>query len=107
MFRRCFTLSLASIAVCAAALHFMADTEETRAIVERARISFFDDVVATKDFESLRCVLASAWGVLIFPSILKGGLVIREPLRPLEDDGGAFMSALSVRGVTQLRNPRS
>jgi lipid-binding SYLF domain-containing protein len=51
------------------------DSDEARRLVERARIAFAD-VVEQKDFDALRAGLKSARGVLVFPSILKGGFVV-------------------------------
>lgn len=51
------------------------DADEARRIVERARLSF-GAVSQAKDHGALREGLKSAKGVLIFPSILKGGFVV-------------------------------
>lgn len=51
------------------------DADQARGIVEKARIAF-DDVVKTKDYEALRAGLKSAKGLLIFPAILKGGVIV-------------------------------
>lgn len=51
------------------------DAEEARRLVERARLAFAD-VVEHKEFDALRSGLKSARGVLVFPSILKGGFVV-------------------------------
>lgn len=51
------------------------DADDARGIVEKARLAF-DDVVKTKDYDALRAGLKSAKGVLIFPAILKGGVIV-------------------------------
>lgn len=83
--RRCFALVIASMAALSA---HAKDDDEAKRIVDKARIAF-GDVVATKDYQALREGLKSAKGVLIFPSILKGGFVIG-------DSGGT--GVLLVRG---------
>jgi lipid-binding SYLF domain-containing protein len=74
--RRMIALAFATIAAIAPASAVRADdADEARGIVEKARISF-NDVVKTKEYDALRAGLKSAKGVLIFPSILKGGFFI-------------------------------
>jgi SH3 domain-containing YSC84-like protein 1 len=72
--RRSVTIALAACAVLPP-LARASDADEARRVVDRARIAF-DDVVKTPDHETLRAGLKSAKGVLVFPSILKGGFVI-------------------------------
>jgi lipid-binding SYLF domain-containing protein len=74
--RRGFQSGLAALALVAAwpAVHAK-DADEARRIVERARISF-GELVKHKDHASLRTGLKSAKGVLIFPSLVKGGFVV-------------------------------
>ena len=74
--RSLITLAFAAIAAIAPANAAWADDlDEANGIVEKARISF-NDVVKTKEYDALRAGLKSAKGVLIFPSILKGGFFI-------------------------------
>lgn len=55
---------------------FAADrAEEAQRIVEQSRLAF-SDVVRGMDYGALRDGLKSAKGVLIFPSLIKGGFVI-------------------------------
>lgn len=49
--------------------------EEAQRLVEQARLAF-SDVVKGMDYGALREGLRSAKGVLIFPSLLKGGFVV-------------------------------
>ncbi len=51
------------------------DADEARRVVDRARIAF-DDVIKSPDHDALRAGLKNAKGVLVFPSIIKGGFVI-------------------------------
>jgi lipid-binding SYLF domain-containing protein len=74
--RRMIALAFATLAAIAPASAVRADdADEANGIVEKARISF-NDVVKTKEYDALRAGLKSAKGVLIFPSILKGGFFI-------------------------------
>jgi lipid-binding SYLF domain-containing protein len=74
--RRHCSVALAALAALASLPSAHAkDADEANAIVDKARIAF-DDVVKTKEFDALRAGLKSAKGVLIFPSILKGGFVV-------------------------------
>lgn len=74
--RSVIALAVATIAAIAPARAAWADgVDEANGIVEKARISF-DDLVRTKEYDALRAGLKSAQGVLIFPSILKGGFFI-------------------------------
>lgn len=74
--RRCLVSVLAAgAAVVATGPVWATDADEAQRIVDKARISF-GDVIGSKGFEPLRSGLASAKGVLIFPSILKGGFVV-------------------------------
>jgi lipid-binding SYLF domain-containing protein len=73
---RVMTLAFAAIAAVVPASGTRADeVDEANGIVEKARISF-NDVVKTKEYDALRAGLKSAKGVLIFPSVLKGGFFI-------------------------------
>jgi SH3 domain-containing YSC84-like protein 1 len=72
------------------------DSDEARRIVERARLAFAS-VVEHKEFDALRAGLKSARGVLVFPSILKGGFVV---------GGAGGTGVLLVRGDNgQWRGP--
>ncbi len=51
------------------------DGQEARDIVDKARIAF-SNVIQVKEFDPLRAGLKSARGVLIYPSILKGGFFL-------------------------------
>ncbi len=74
--RSLITLAFAAIvAIAPAGAVWADDLDEANGIVEKARISF-NDVVKTKEYDALRAGLKSAKGVLIFPSILKGGLFV-------------------------------
>jgi lipid-binding SYLF domain-containing protein len=44
-------------------------------MVDRARIAF-EEVVANTEHDALRAGLKTAKGVLIFPSIIKGGFIV-------------------------------
>jgi len=52
-----------------------ADTQDANATVDKARLAF-EDIVKRKDYDALRSGLKSAKGVLIFPSIIKGGVIV-------------------------------
>lgn len=73
--RRCLLLALGSIVSLAVVPAHAKDAAEAQRIVDKARIAFAD-VVAAKDHQALRDGLKSANGVLIFPSVLKGGFVV-------------------------------
>lgn len=75
--RRHIALSLAALAVLATTHSAWAadEAEETRRLVEQAREAF-DTVADTPGYESLREGLKGAHGVLIFPSLVRGGLVV-------------------------------
>ena len=64
--------SLAAIAVTPA---YAENAAEAQRLVDKARIAFAD-VVGAKEHDALREGLKSAKGVLIFPSVLKGGFVV-------------------------------
>jgi len=85
--------TLFAIVAVAAALPMKAawasDADEARGIVDKARVTF-DDVVKTKDFDSLRAGLRTAKGVLIYPSILKAGFFL---------GGSGGTGVLMVRGA--------
>jgi SH3 domain-containing YSC84-like protein 1 len=51
------------------------DPRDANAIVDKARIAF-DDMIGSKGYDALRHGLKTAKGVLIFPSIIKGGVVV-------------------------------
>jgi SH3 domain-containing YSC84-like protein 1 len=51
------------------------DIQDASATVDKARIAF-EDIVKRKDDDALRSGLKSAKGVLIFPSIIKGGVIV-------------------------------
>jgi lipid-binding SYLF domain-containing protein len=73
--RRGFLQALA-LAGLAPARGLAADNaDEARRIVEQSRLAF-TDVVKGMDYGALRDGLKSAKGVLIFPSIIKGGFVV-------------------------------
>lgn len=61
--------------VAAAPTTWAADAQDANATVDKARIAF-EDVVKSKDYEALRSGLKSAKGVLIFSSIIKGGVIV-------------------------------
>jgi lipid-binding SYLF domain-containing protein len=67
--------SAATAAIAAAGPARAGDVDEANSVVERARISF-NEVVKTTEYDALRAGLKSAQGVLIFPSILKGGFFL-------------------------------
>lgn len=54
---------------------FASDAEDAKAITERARLAF-REVLAQKEFDSLRKGMKSAKAVLIYPEILKGGFFL-------------------------------
>ena len=51
------------------------DADEARTIVDKARVTF-ENVVRTKDFDSLRAGMKTAKGVLIYPQVLKAGFFL-------------------------------
>jgi lipid-binding SYLF domain-containing protein len=71
----------ASLTVIAVALAVTAnsasatDPGEARVIVEKARLTF-NQVIKTKEFDSLRAGLKQAKGVLIYPQVLKAGFFL-------------------------------
>lgn len=74
--RRSCTIALAALSVIATThVAWAAGADDAKRTVDKARIAF-DDVVQAKGFGSLRSGLKTAKGVLIFPSILKGGFVV-------------------------------
>ena len=73
--RRRVLLALGCLASIAAAPAHAKDDAEAKGIVDKARIAF-GRVVDAKDHQALRDGLKSAKGVLIFPSLLKGGFVV-------------------------------
>lgn len=48
---------------------------KAQTLVDKARIAF-EDIVNSKGYETLRSGLKSAKGVLVFPSIVKGGIIV-------------------------------
>lgn len=72
--RHCLALFTGAF-VAAAPSAWAADTQDANATVDEARIAF-QDIVKSKDYEALRSGLKSAKGVLIFPSIIKGGVIV-------------------------------
>lgn len=73
--RRIFVQSLAAIGLAPIGAWAAGNGDEARRIVEQARLAF-SDVVKGMDYGALREGLKTAKGVLIFPSILKGGFVV-------------------------------
>ena len=73
--RRCWLAMLACAVVAAAPTSWANDKQDASATVDKARIAF-EDIVKSKDYDALRSGLKSAKGVLIFPSIIKGGLIV-------------------------------
>jgi len=51
------------------------DADEARGIVDKARVTF-ENIVKTKDFDSLRAGMKTAKGVLIYPQVLKAGFFL-------------------------------
>lgn len=51
------------------------DAQEAASIVDKARVTF-NDVMAVKEFDSLRAGFKQARGILIFPQILKAGFFL-------------------------------
>ena len=51
------------------------DAAEARALVDKARVTF-DAMLRAKEHDALRAGMKSARGVLIFPSVLKGGFFL-------------------------------
>jgi SH3 domain-containing YSC84-like protein 1 len=74
--RRSHCLSLVALSVVATTrAAWAADADDAQRTVDKARVAF-DDVIKAKGFGSLRSGLKTAKGVMIFPSILKGGFVV-------------------------------
>jgi lipid-binding SYLF domain-containing protein len=61
-----------------------ADAQDAKATVDKARIAF-EDIVESKDDAALRSGLKSAKGVLIFPSIIKGGAIVGDSVLDVRD----------------------
>jgi lipid-binding SYLF domain-containing protein len=64
-------VALAATGTCASAT----DPGEARVVVEKARLTF-NQVIKTKEFDSLRAGLKQAKGVLIYPQVLKAGFFL-------------------------------
>ena len=74
--RRNVTLSLAALALLATTRSAWAtDQEDAKRIVDHARESL-EAVVKSESLESLRSGLKTAKGVLIFPSVMRGGVIM-------------------------------
>jgi SH3 domain-containing YSC84-like protein 1 len=74
--RRSCTLALAALSVITTTrVAWAAEADDAKRTVDRARIAF-DEVLKAKGFGSLRSGLKTAKGVMIFPSIIKGGFVV-------------------------------
>jgi SH3 domain-containing YSC84-like protein 1 len=74
--RRCCAAALAALwLIVAPRLAWAGGADDAKRIVDKARIAF-DEVAQVQDFSSLRSGLKTAKGVLIFPSIIKGGFVV-------------------------------
>jgi len=72
--RRCLALLICAV-VAAAPTAWATDPQDASAMVGKARIAF-EDIVKSKDYDALRSGLKSARAVLIFPSIIKGGVIV-------------------------------
>ncbi|MCU0950609.1 MAG: lipid-binding SYLF domain-containing protein [Burkholderiaceae bacterium] len=68
-------LGAAAIGLSAPSLAQADDAAEARALVDKARVSF-DALMRAKEQDSLRDGIKRARGVLIFPSVLKGGFFL-------------------------------
>jgi SH3 domain-containing YSC84-like protein 1 len=77
--RQWITLAAGAVAVIANTRSAWADdtrdAHDASVIVDKARTAF-DDVINSKGFESLHAGIKTAKGVMIFPSIIKGGVVV-------------------------------
>jgi len=71
------------------------DAQDANATVDKARIAF-QDIVKSKDYDALRSGLKSAKAVLIFPSIIKGGVIV---------GGSGGTGVLLVRGKGDSWSP--
>jgi lipid-binding SYLF domain-containing protein len=72
--RRCLALFTGAL-VASTPATWAAATQDANATVDKARIAF-EGLVKSKDYDALRSGLKSAKGVLIFPSIIKGGVIV-------------------------------
>lgn len=74
--RRKVLMAVAAVAAMAPMKAALAtDADEARTIVDKARVTF-ENVVRTKDFDSLRAGMKTAKGVLIYPQVLKAGFFL-------------------------------
>lgn len=72
--RHCLAL-FTGVLVAATPTTGAAATQDANATVDKARITI-QGLVKNKDYDALRSGLKSAKGVLIFPSIIKGGVIV-------------------------------
>lgn len=86
--RRCLAW-LACTMAAPATTSWAKDPQEASATVEKARITL-EGFLGSKDHDALRTGLKSARGVLIFPSIIKGGVIV---------GGSGGTGVLLVRGA--------